>query len=238
MKLAFELRCTRGTGNDCFRIETPLVHLKAGEVLALTGPSGSGKSTVLEILGLVLEPERNSRFDWQINVGSADLNIMNLWTPYNDDLLCDLRARQLGFVLQSGGLIPFLNVRENIVLSRLMAGLNKWEDNVDKLIEMLDIGHLLAKKPHQLSVGERQRISIARALAHEPPLLLADEPTAALDPARAEIVMNLLIDLVHTYQSMAVIVTHDHDLIHRLNLLEMRAHLRNDSKTAVFSYGS
>ena len=236
MELEFELRCTRGYGDDSFRIEAPLAHMKTGDILALTGPSGSGKSTMLEILGLVLEPERGSRFIWQTGADADHLDIADLWARRKEGLMCDLRARQLGFVLQSGGLMPFLNVRENIALPRLLAGMKGWADSVDKLIEKLGIGHLLTKKPYQLSMGERQRTSIARALAHEPPLLLADEPTAALDPARAETVMKLLVELVRTRQGMAVIVTHDRDLIRRLGLREMCAHLRGDGKAAVFSH--
>jgi putative ABC transport system ATP-binding protein len=232
------LRCTRGDGDDSFRIEAPLARLKEGEILALTGPSGSGKSTLLEILGLVLEPERGSRFVWQTEAGAISLDIADLWSQRKERVLCELRAHRLGFVLQSGGLIPFLSVRENIALPRLLAGMAGWADSVDTLIEKLGIGHLLAKKPYQLSLGERQRTSIARAMAHEPPLLLADEPTAALDPARAEAVMKLLVKLVGERQGMAVIVTHDRDLIRRLGLREMRAHLRDDSKAAVFSHAS
>ena len=238
MELTFELCCTRGAGADSFRIEAPSASLKSGDILALTGPSGSGKSTLLEILGLVLEPERGGIFTWQTQAGSTPLDIADLWTRRRESLMSDLRAKQLGFVLQSGGLMPFLNVRENIALPRLLAGMKGWADSVDRLIETLGIGHLLAKKPHQLSVGERQRTSIARALAHEPPLLLADEPTAALDPARAEIVMKLMVDLVADRQGMAVIVTHDRDLIHRLGLREMHAHLRDDGKAAVFSHAT
>ena len=236
MELNFELCCTRGAGGDSFRIEAPRARLKSGDILALTGPSGSGKSTLLEILGLVLEPERGGIFTWQTEVGGVSLNIADLWARGKEGLMCDLRARQLGFVLQSGGLVPFLNVRENIALPRRLAGMKEWADSVELLIDKLGIRHLLEKKPHQLSVGERQRTSIARALAHEPPLLLADEPTAALDPARAEIVMKLLVELVGVRLGMAVIVTHDRDLIRRLGLREMHAHLRDDGKAAVFSH--
>lgn len=235
MELEFELRCTRGAGDDSFRIEAPLARLTTGEILALTGPSGSGKSTVLEILGLVLAPEPGSRFVWQTGAAEA-VDIADLWARGGDGLLCGLRASQLGFVLQSGGLLPFLSVRENIALPRLLAGMAGWDGSVDALIGKLGIGHLLAKKPHQLSVGERQRTSIARALSHDPPLLLADEPTAALDPARAETVMKLLVELVDARQGMAVIVTHDHALIRRLGIREMRAQLQGDGKAAVFSH--
>ncbi|MFZ2405641.1 MAG: ABC transporter ATP-binding protein [Methylobacter sp.] len=236
MELTFKLACTRGRGDDNFHISTPLVELKTGDILALTGPSGSGKSTILEILGLVLKPEADSHFVWES--GDDSLDIVKLWAQNNEQPLAELRANNLGFVLQSGGLVPFLNVRENIALPRLLAGMSKWHEHVDELIEKLGITHLLTKKPHQLSVGERQRTAIACALAQEPSLLLADEPTAALDPARAEIVMKLLIDLVLARQGMAVIVTHDCDLIRRLDLQEMRAVLHPGGKAAVFSHVS
>jgi len=105
---------------------------------------------------------------------------------------------------------------------------------VDETIAILGIEHLLAKKPSQLAVGERQRASIARAIAHEPTILLADEPTAALDPSRAVAVMRLLIDLVRGHNGIGVIVTHDWELIRRLNLRNLEARLNADGSTAVF----
>jgi putative ABC transport system ATP-binding protein len=235
--LEFELRCTRGDGRDSFRIATPRVELGAGEILALTGPSGSGKSTVLELLGLVLEPEAGSHFLWRLDARHT-IDIAALWRFRTERLLCGLRAQHLGFVLQSGGLVPFLTVRENIALPRTLAGMRAWHGELDELIERLGIGHQLDKKPHQLSLGERQRTAIARALAHDPPLLLADEPTAALDPARAEIVMDLLVNLVRGRERMAVVVTHDRDLIRKLELRELRAHPREDGKAAEFAHAS
>jgi putative ABC transport system ATP-binding protein len=233
--LDFELSCTRGDARQGFRIETPRTALRAGEILALTGPSGSGKSTLLEMLGLILKPEAGSRFRWRTGPNRSH-DIAELWRTGAERALCDLRALKLGFVLQSGGLVPFLTVRDNIALPRQLAGLPRWSAAVERMTEVLGIDHLLAKKPRQLSIGERQRVSIARALAHEPPLLLADEPTAALDPARAATVMRLLVDLVRERQGMAVIVTHDRDLIQRLEVREMRAQLHDGGKAALFAH--
>lgn len=234
--LEFELRCTRGEGDQSFRIETPPTELHPGQILALTGPSGSGKSTLLEILGLILEPEAGSRFVWQTGPDESRLDIAELLQTHEEQRLCNLRALKLGFVLQSGGLVPFLTVRENIALPRQLAGLSTWSESVERLIEILDLDAQLEKKPRQLSIGQRQRVSIARALAHEPPLLLADEPTAALDPARATTVMQLLVGLVRDRNSMAIIVTHDRDLIRRMEVREMRAHLHNGGRAAMFTH--
>lgn len=235
-RLEFELRRTRGVGDEDFRVETARATLGAGEILALTGPSGCGKSTLLEMLGLVLEPGPGSHLAWRVDAEQPPLDIPALWRHGREDALCGLRAHRLGFILQSGGLVPFLDVRGNIGLPRRLVGLSEDGPEVDRLVDTLDIRHLLAKKPGQLSVGERQRVAIARALAHAPPLLLADEPTAALDPARAEAVLGLLVDLVRDGRGMAVIVTHDRDLIQRLGLREMRAWVDAGGRLARFDH--
>jgi putative ABC transport system ATP-binding protein len=233
-RLDFQLRRTRGEGPDSFRVEAPRVALGAGDILALTGPSGCGKSTLLEMLGLVLEPEPGSHLLWRTDPNQLPLDIIDLWRRRKETALSALRARKLGFILQSGGLVQFLNVRANIALPRRLVGLPEYGEGVDRLVETLGIGHLLAKKPGQLSIGERQRVAIARALAHEPPLLLADEPTASLDPARAETVMAMLVELVRVRCGMAVIVTHDRELIRRMGLREMCACVDDGGKTARF----
>jgi len=221
---AVELRgigLRRGRGADGFALEIDSLRIRQGECVALTGPSGSGKSTLLDLLGLVLRPERMETFLLRdAQGGLADIGA--LWRARDRDALAAIRASSIGYVLQTGGLLPFLPARENILLSRSLLGLP--EDHLaQRLAERLRVAHLLSKKPGALSVGERQRVAIARALAHRPTLMLADEPTAALDPIHAVEVMELMLELAAELGATAVVVTHDWDLARSLGLREIPA---------------
>ena len=139
---------------------------------------------------------------------SGPTDLLQLWERRDLDALGWLRGAHIGYVLQTGGLLPFLTARENIALScRLLAtdpgGL------IERLAERLGIGAQLDKHPGQLSVGERQRVAIARALAHRPTVLLADEPTASVDPVNAAAILELLLELVRQAGVTAVIASHD-----------------------------
>jgi putative ABC transport system ATP-binding protein len=214
---------TRGEGSDSFRLEVPTFEVAAGACLALTGASGSGKSTMLDLLGLVLRPDRADRFRLELERDGGDVDVAALWARDDRNRLAAVRARCIGYVLQTGGLLPFLSAGENVQLSRRVLGLGADDALVARLIAALGIAHLLRKKPRALSIGERQRVAIARALAHRPKLLLADEPTAALDPGQAVDVMTLLLDLVHGLGVTAIVVTHDWELVQTLGLRQVRA---------------
>ena len=221
----------RGDGEDAFRLEVPRLSIRRGECVAITGPSGCGKSTLLDLLGLVLAPDRADGFILKTNADPA-IDVGRLWRNGDRNGLARVRARAIGYVLQTGGLLPFLPAIDNIRLSRTILGLDDGDDDkddggrggiVDRLVDALNIRPLLAKKPQALSVGERQRVAIARALAHRPALLLADEPTAALDPEQAFGVMKLLLTLVRRFDMTAIIVSHDWDLVGSLGLRQLRA---------------
>ena len=200
----------RGTASHSYRVELPALTLKRGEVAAITGPSGCGKSTLLEMIGLILAPARLLSF----TLGDADaVDVAGFLQRDAQGSLADLRAHRMGFVLQTGGLLPFLNVRQNIELPRRINGLPPRCTLVDYAVSRLDLQHLLEKLPRQLSIGERQRVSFVRAIAHQPDLLLADEPTAALDPFQARRLFELIIDIVQRFQIAALLVTHDWDLV-------------------------
>ncbi len=217
----------RGEGAQGFLLEVPALTIQRGQAVALTGPSGCGKSTLLDLLGLVLRPDRAEtfRFDPDANRDPTpkSIDLAAGWRTGGADRLASVRARHIGYVLQTGGLLPFLSVAANIRLSRALLRLGDDDAYLDRLIETLRIGGLLAKMPRALSIGERQRVAIARALAHRPALLLADEPTAALDPNHAVTVIELLLALVAENGITAVIVTHDWDLVKSFGLREIRA---------------
>ncbi|CAH2603861.1 ATP-binding cassette domain-containing protein [Rhodovastum atsumiense] len=202
----------RGAGEHAFRVEVPELCLRAGARLALLGPSGSGKSTLLDLLALALRPDDAAGFT--LHVGGAACDILAGWRRGTLDAL---RARHIGYVPQTGALLPFLSVGDNIALPRRICGL-PGRARVEALAGRLGIAGQLGKLPAALSVGQRQRAAIARALAHQPALVLADEPTAALDPPRAAQVLELLLAETAAAGAALVIATHDHAAVARLGL--------------------
>jgi len=208
------LHVVRGAGNAAFQVHLPSLLLSAGEVAAIVGESGCGKSTLLEGLGLLLAPRQVDRFQ----LGRQGHNITQAVLAQDEKLLATLRAQKLGFVLQNGGLLPYLTVRENIALPRRLLGMSDSTSFVDEAIAALRLGHLLDSMPSALSIGERQRVACVRALAHEPEVLLADEPTAALDPSTARALFELLLRLVSKMGVSAIVVSHDWNLVKEFGL--------------------
>lgn len=177
-----------------------------GEVVGLIGPSGSGKSTLLKCLGAVIEPSAGQM------ALRGKLIYDGRW------LVSDLRALRrdkIGFVFQAPYLIPFLDVVDNIALVPMLAGVSNTESRrrALELLEALDVGHRAKALPAQLSGGEQQRVSIARALVNKPPVVLADEPTAPLDSERALSVIRLLNQMAVQYETAVIVVTHDEKII-------------------------
>ncbi|AUG10697.1 ABC transporter ATP-binding protein [Pseudomonas sp. S09G 359] len=217
---------SRGLGSQRYSLVIPALQLRAGEQVAIVGPSGCGKSTLLDLLALVLAPDRIGQFEFlQQDIGA-------LWRADQQSSLAALRSQHLGYVLQTGGLLGFLDVRSNIALSRQLLGL-KDDGSVARLAEQLEISDQLAKKPAALSVGQRQRVSCARALAHAPQLVLADEPTAALDPLNAERVMHALLAQAREHRAACVIATHDEPLARASGLQVRRISCRRDTDGGV-----
>jgi len=211
-----DIRKTRGEGRHRYSLVAPRLDLRPGQRLALVGPSGSGKSTLLDLLALVLAPDPGGVLECTADGRTFD--VAGLWRNGQQDVLADLRSRVMGYVLQTGGLLGFLDVQRNIGLSRELLGLPA-DATVRRLAEQLEIADQLHKRPAALSVGQRQRVSIARALAHGPAILLADEPTASLDPLNAERVMQLLVAQAEDRGLCIVIATHDETLARRAGLL-------------------
>ncbi|CAG1008140.1 putative ABC transporter ATP-binding protein [Burkholderiales bacterium] len=180
--------------------------VERGELIALLGPSGSGKSTLLLSISLILEP-------------SAGRIVMNGVTVYDNGRTgVDVRAfrrRNIGFVFQQHNLIPFLTAQENVALMMQLNGASRRDAarRARELLGYLEIANRADSLPANLSGGEQQRVAIGRALANEPPLVLADEPTAALDTERGVKVMALLRKIARERGSAVITVTHDRRMI-------------------------
>jgi len=201
------LRKRYGKGDTAVdALKTVDMQVAPGEVVGLIGPSGSGKSTLLKCLGAVIEPTAG-----RMTLGEEVI--------YDDAWkISDLRALRrdkIGFVFQAPYLIPFLDVTDNVALLPMLAGHPNGESRKHalELLEALDVAHRAKAMPSQLSGGEQQRVSIARALVNRPPVILADEPTAPLDSERALAVIRILHQMARQYETAVIVVTHDEKII-------------------------
>ena len=177
-----------------------------GEVVGLIGPSGSGKSTLLKCLGAVIEPTAGL-------MALGDEVIYDNGWKIKD--LRALRRDKIGFVFQAPYLIPFLDVTDNVALLPMLAGVPNGEarKRALELFKALDVENRAKAMPSQLSGGEQQRVAIARGLVNRPPVILADEPTAALDSERALAVIRILEQMASQYETAIIVVTHDEKII-------------------------
>lgn len=179
----------------------PDLRCEARETMLITGKSGTGKTTLLHILSGILRPNSG-------NVRIGDTNIETL----SDKDLDAFRGRNIGLVLQQSHFIASLSVLENIVLASWLSDKTKRIEKAKDLLKQLGLENQMHKNTSQLSLGQQQRVSIARALINEPKVLLADEPTSSLDDENAEIVADLLSNLSKQYKASLIIVTHDQRL--------------------------
>lgn len=198
---------TYGSGESAVEaIKAASFEICSGETVALLGPSGSGKTTLITMIGCITEP-------------SGGKLILNNQVMYDDGWMTEdtrkVRRENIGFIFQSHNLIPFLSVLENVTLVPNMNGVNPKQANAKakELLEYLGVGDKLDKMPSQLSGGQSQRVAIARSLANNPKIILADEPTAALDAERALSVMQLLKKLSNEQEVAIIVVTHDERML-------------------------
>jgi putative ABC transport system ATP-binding protein len=193
-----------GSGHiEVHALEDVHMSVSKGEVVALLGPSGSGKTTLLLCISLILEPTMGKIvFDGQTifqRNGSAHVDVRRI------------RREKIGFIFQSHNLIPFLTAKQNVLLPLYLIGMKREqaESRARELLEYMEIAGRADYLPALLSGGEQQRVAIARALANNAKLILADEPTAALDTTRGKRVMDLLKKIAKDNQSAVIVVTHD-----------------------------
>jgi putative ABC transport system ATP-binding protein len=179
------------------------IALGADRSVAVTGPSGSGKSTLLYALAGLERASSGS-----VSALGADLSLLD------PDELSDLRLRRFGFVFQSADLVPELSLRENIALPLELAGARRSEvrARVDELVERLGLSGSASRRPSQVSGGQAQRAAVARAVVAGPAVVLADEPTGALDSGNRDAVLKLLFEQVSRCRALLVLVTHDPDV--------------------------
>jgi putative ABC transport system ATP-binding protein len=180
------------------------LEVQAGEVVLILGPSGSGKTTLLSIMGCLLRPTCG-----EVRVEGRDVSQLS------DADLSRLRRERIGFVFQSFNLLDFLTVRKNVEVALNLAGVGgrQARNQATEVLCQVGLGHRLDFAPKKLSGGEKQRVSIARAVANSPKLILADEPTGNLDSNTGRVVVELLAELAHQQGSGVVIVTHDNRIV-------------------------
>lgn len=184
------------------------LEIRQGEVVALVGPSGSGKTTLLQVAGLLDFPNSGEvLLDGQLMNNASELK------------RTQARRNSIGFVYQMHHLLPEFSALENVVLPQMMQGTSsgKASQKASALLESLGLAERLHHRPAALSGGEQQRVAIARSLANDPLLLLADEPTGNLDPVTAENVFGMFMRLAREKNLAALVATHNHDLAKRMD---------------------
>jgi len=179
------------------------LQIRGGEFLSIVGRSGSGKTTLLDVLGLLLRP----------TTGSVHINGVDT-ARLSDGRRADLRGRQIGFIFQEYNLLPALDVVENVMLPLRYAktGVKSHRGRALQLLEMVGLSDRIHHRPDELSGGEQQRVAIARALVNRPAVILADEPTGAVDTQTAQGLIRLLKELNREQKVTIIIVTHDLDV--------------------------
>ena len=196
-----------GQGDNAFyALKDVKMQVAPGEVVGLIGPSGSGKSTLLKCLGAVIDPTEG-----RMTLGD-EVIFDQRWLVKD---LSALRRDKIGFMFQTPYLIPFLNVLDNVALLPMLAGVanDTARARALEILTALDVQHRVHAMPGQLSGGEQQRVAIARGLINQPPVILADEPTAPLDSVRAMTVIRLLHEMAEKFQTAIIVVTHDDKII-------------------------
>jgi putative ABC transport system ATP-binding protein len=214
------LKKTLHDGERTFELNIGNFTINPGDKIAIVGQSGSGKTTALDMLALASQPDEMRQFEFSSDKTNWDLS--KLFHTNRDDRISSIRANYFGYALQTNTLFPFLTVEENIRISLKLARIQSTVP-IQKLLTWLQLDIPLNTYPSVLSVGQRQRVSIARSLIHRPQILIADEPTSALDPTTADQTMALCIQYQAHFQHAIILVTHDRSLAerHGFHILEI-----------------
>ena len=192
-----------GTPNELQILNGISLDVREGEFLSIVGESGSGKSTLMNIIGALDRPTE----------GVYELDGVRV-DPARDDELSRIRTRKIGFVFQTFNLIPRTSALKNVELPMLYAGVPAGERTrrAKALLKMVEMGDRMNHLPNELSGGQKQRVAIARAMANDPAIILADEPTGALDSRTGRLVMDLFHDLHDKHGTTIVLITHNYKL--------------------------
>lgn len=192
-----------GTPNQLDILKNIDINIKKGEFVSIVGASGSGKSTLMNIIGVL---DRQTSGTYILDDSNID--------EVSDDGLSDIRNRKIGFVFQTFNLIPRSTALKNVELPMLYAGLDKKEriERAKKLLKLVDMEDRMSHLPNELSGGQKQRVAIARALANEPSIILADEPTGALDSSTGRLVMDMFHKVHELEGKTIVFITHNSEL--------------------------
>ena len=182
------------------------LEIKKGEVVSIVGASGAGKTTLLQILGTLISPSK--KVDFTLEIDAKDIN------SFNENDLAKFRNNNLGFIFQFHQLLPEFTALENVCIPAFIKGISEKEAELKakKLLDFLGLGKRLHHKPSELSGGEQQRVSVARALINDPLVVLADEPSGNLDSASAAQLHQLFFELRAEYGHTFIIVTHNEEL--------------------------
>ena len=195
-----------------FELHVPEFAVGNLDRVCLVGKSGSGKSTLLETVALLLKPDGLSRFDLAPFGDGRFLNLCSSLLQGRTSDLSSIRAQTMGFVMQDGGLLPYLSVRENARLAANLSAKSKAQDIgelIETMAESLGLSEYLDRLPAKLSGGQRQRGAVLRALATLPRVLVADEPTASLDPETADDVLELMTQSARAIGASVLVASHD-----------------------------
>ena len=205
----------RQPGGEVVQIlDVPEYRVDSGEQAVLIGPSGGGKTTLLHIIAGITKPDKG-----KVKVDNADIG------TFSEGGRDRLRARSIGYVFQTFNLLPAFSALENVILGMTFSGMSNTNQAARKILDRVGLSHRLHNKPGELSVGEQQRVAVARALANRPKLLLADEPTANVDPSNQQQIVDLIRESCVEDKIAMVMVTHSMEVSSQFDRVDELANI-------------